>query len=246
MIWKSITGFYLSNFSKQKILYREIKNIAGFSPTRLSCYFQALRHHSMSTTIHENGSRNSNERLEYLGDSILNTVIAELLFNRFPYKNEGFLTEMRSKIVSRESLNDLAIKIGLNNIVEFDKRAIGFNTKNSIFGNALEAFIGAIFLDGGFYTAKKFIKQKLLTHIDIDKLQTTETNFKGKLIEWAQKNNKIIEFENEEMALNRQKIYKIRVLMDRVLTGEAEHLSKKKAEQIASQKAFKNLGILVI
>ena len=128
----------------------------------------------MSTTIHENGSRNSNERLEYLGDSVLNTAIAELLFNRFPYKNEGFLTEMRSKIVSRESLNDLAIKIGLNNIVEFDKRAIGYNTKNSIFGNALEAFIGAIFLDGGFYVAKNFIKRKFLTHIDIDKLQNTE------------------------------------------------------------------------
>ncbi len=246
MIWKSFTGFYLSNFSKHKLLYREIKKIIGFSPVRLSCYFQALRHHSMSTAIHENGTRNSNERLEYLGDSVLNTVIAELLFNRFPYKNEGFLTEMRSKIVSRESLNDLAIKIGLNNIVEFDKRAIGFNTKNSIFGNALEAFIGAIFLDGGFYIAKKFIKQKLLIHIDIDKLQNTETNFKGRLIEWSQKNNKIIEFECEENSNQRQKIFKIRVLIDRVLMGEAEHISKKKAEQIASQKSCEILGVTIV
>ncbi len=246
MIWNSFTGFYLSNFSKHKILYREIKSIAGFSPTRLSCYFQALRHHSMSTTIHENGSRNSNERLEYLGDSVLNTAIAELLFNRFPYKNEGFLTEMRSKIVSRESLNDLAIKIGLNNIVEFDKRAIGYNTKNSIFGNALEAFIGAIFLDGGFYVAKKFIKRKLLTHIDIDKLQNTETNFKGRLIEWSQKNSKVIEFDSEENSDKRQRIYKIRILIDRVLMGEAEHISKKKAEQLASQKACENIGVTVV
>ena len=242
MIWKSITGFYFSYFSKHKHLYREIKNIVGFSPTHLSCYFQSLRHHSVSTTIHENGTRNSNERLEYLGDSVLNTVIAELLFNRFPYKNEGFLTEMRSKIVSRESLNDLAIKIGLNNIVDFDKRAIGFNTKNSIFGNALEAFIGAVFLDSGFYSARKFIKQKLLTHIDIDKLQNTETNFKGRLIEWAQKNNKVIEFESEENASQRHKIFKIRILIDRVLMGEAEHISKKKAEQVASQKASENIG----
>lgn len=200
----------------------------------------------MSTTIHENGSRNSNERLEYLGDSVLNTAIAELLFNRFPYKNEGFLTEMRSKIVSRESLNDLAIKIGLNNIVEFDKRAIGYNTKNSIFGNALEAFIGAIFLDGGFYVAKKFIKRKLLTHIDIDKLQNTETNFKGRLIEWSQKNSKVIEFDSEENSDKRQRIYKIRILIDRVLMGEAEHISKKKAEQLASQKACENIGVTVV
>jgi ribonuclease III len=200
----------------------------------------------MSTTIHENGSRNSNERLEYLGDSVLNTAIAELLFNRFPYKNEGFLTEMRSKIVSRESLNDLAIKIGLNNIVEFDKRAIGYNTKNSIFGNALEAFIGAIFLDGGFYVAKKFIKRKLITHIDIDKLQNTETNFKGRLIEWSQKNSKVIEFDSEENSDKRQRIYKIRILIDRVLMGEAEHISKKKAEQLASQKACENIGVTVV
>lgn len=246
MIYKSLTGFYLSNFSKNKVLYRKIKSIAGFTPTKLACYIQALRHHSVSNPIHENGSRDSNERLEYLGDSVLNTVVAELLFNRYPYKNEGFLTEMRSKIVSRESLNDLAMKIGLNHIVEFDKRAVGFNVKNSIFGNALEAFIGAIFLDRGFHTAKCFIKQKLITHINIDKLQTTETNFKGRLIEWAQKNGKNLEFESEEITTQRQKIYKIRILLDRVMTGEAEHLSKKKAEQLASQKACETLGIAVV
>ena len=246
MVWKFIIGFYFSNFSKRKNLYRKIKNIAGYSPSNLSCYLQALRHHSMSTTIHENGTRNSNERLEYLGDSVLNTVVAELLFIRFPYKNEGFLTEMRSKIVSRESLNELAIKIGLDNIVEFDKRAIGYNTKNSIFGNALEAFIGAIFLDGGFYVAKKFIKRKLLTHIDIDKLQNTETNFKGRLIEWSQKNSKVIEFDSEDNSDKRQRIYKIRILIDRVLMGEAEHISKKKAEQLASQKACENIGVAVV
>lgn len=197
----------------------------------------------MSTAIHENGSRDSNERLEYLGDSILNSVIAELLFNRYPFKSEGFLTEMRSKIVSRESLNELAVKIGLDQIVVFDKRAIGLNTKNSIFGNALEAFIGAIFLDRGFYFARKFITTKLIAHVDIDKLQTTETNFKGRLIEWSQKNNKTIEFECEEQAKQRQKIYRIRVLLDRVLMGDAEHISKKKAEQMASQKACEAIGV---
>jgi len=243
LIREIFIGSYLSNFSKHKLLYRKIKSITGYTPVRLSCYVQALRHHSVSTTIHSNGSRDSNERLEYLGDSVLNAVIAELLFNRFPYKSEGFLTEMRSKIVSRESLNELAMKIGLNHIVEFDRRAIGFNTKNSIFGNALEAFIGAVFLDRGFHVAKNFIKNKLLLHVDIDKLQNTETNFKGRLIEWAQKNSRALEFECEEITNQRQKIYKIRILLERVMTGEAEHISKKKAEQMASQKACESMGV---
>jgi ribonuclease-3 len=207
------------------------------------CYEQALRHHSASATIHQNGSRDSNERLEYLGDSVLNTIVAQLLFNRFPFKDEGFLTEMRSKIVSRESLNELAIKIGLNHIVMYDKRAINNHNKNSIFGNALEAFIGAVFLDAGFYTARTFILEKLLSHIDIDKLQHTETNFKGRLIEWAQRNSKQVEFENTEEMDRKQKIYKVRVLLDRVLMGEAENLSKKKAEQMASQKALEMLSV---
>jgi ribonuclease-3 len=204
---------------------------------------QALRHHSMSTTIHQNGSRDSNERLEYLGDSVLNTVVAEMLFNRFPFKDEGFLTEMRSKIVSRESLNDLALKLGLNMIVAFDKRAVGQNVKGSIFGNALEAFIGAIFLDRGFNGAQQFVRHKLLTHIDVDKLEFTEKNFKGKLIEWVQKNNKTIDFESDEEITRKQKIFKVRVKIDGVEFGGAEHLSKKKAEQLASQKACEKLNL---
>ncbi|MFI5221051.1 MAG: ribonuclease III [Bacteroidia bacterium] len=246
MIIKALTGFYLSNFSRHKRLFRKVKSISGITPVRLSCYYQALRHHSVSTTIHESGYRDSNERLEYLGDSVLNAVIAELLFNKFPYKNEGFLTEMRSKIVSRQSLNELAIKLSLDEIVEFDKRAIGFNTKNSIFGNALEAFIGAIFLDHGFAAAKRFIKLKLLAHVDIEKLESTETNFKGRLIEWSHKFNKNIEFECEELTFQKNKIYRIKVLLDRVLTGDAEHLSKKKAEQLAAQKACEALGVTVV
>lgn len=245
MIRRSFTGFYYANFSQHKLLYKHIKSIAGIKPIRLSCYIQALRHHSASTTIHENGSRDSNERLEYLGDAVLNTVVAELLFNRFPYKNEGFLTEMRSKIVSRESLNDLAMKIGLSQIVDYDKRAVGAHIRNSIFGNALEAFIGAIFLDAGFYTAKRFVRNKLITHLDLDKLQNTETNFKGRLIEWSQKNNKVVEFDSEEIISQRQKIFRIRVLSDREQVGEAEHISKKKAEQMASQRACEVLGVQV-
>ncbi len=246
MIRRAFSGIYLGYFSKHKNLFKSIKNISGYNPVNINCYLQALRHHSASNTIHHNGSKDSNERLEYLGDSVLNTVVADMLFKRYPFKDEGFLTEMRSKIVSRESLNELALKIGLNHMVQYDKRAINNFSKISIFGNALEAFIGAVFLDGGFLVAQKFIRAKLLSHIDLDKLQNTESNYKGKLIEWAQRNNRNIEYENTELTDQKQKVYKVRVLVDRVMLGEAENFSKKKAEQLASQKAYETLDIASI
>ncbi len=243
MIFRTISGIYYSLFSKKRNSYNSVKHITGFFPGALTCYSQALRHHSVSNPVHKNGSRDSNERLEYLGDSVLNTVVAELLFNRFPYKNEGFLTEMRSKIVSRESLNDLAIKIGLSHIVQYDKRAIGLHTKNSIFGNALEAFIGAIFLDGGFSLAKKFILNKIITHIDLDTLQHVEKNYKGRLIEWGQRQNALVEFDTQEDNTRKQRIFTIKVIVNGSVLGVAEHISKKKAEQLAAEKVSESLGI---
>jgi ribonuclease-3 len=245
LIVRQTKAILISSLSAHKESFKQIRKITGFSPVNINCYIQALKHHSASIAIHSNGSRDSNERLEYLGDSVLNTVVAELLFNKFPYKNEGFLTEMRSKIVSRESLNDLAIKIGLSTIVQYDKKLIGLHTKNSIFGNALEAFIGAIFLDGGFNLAKRFIIKKLITHIDLDRLQYTEKNFKGRLIEWSQKHNTPLEFDTFEDQSRKQRIFTVRVQVDGSIVGEAEHISKKKAEQLASEKACTALAIKV-
>ncbi len=209
-------------------------------PNGLIAYEQALRHHSVSKTIHHNGYKDSNERLEYLGDAMLNAIVAEFLFKKYPFKDEGFLTQLRSKIVSRESLNDLAIKIHLNLLVEYDRKAMqNINLRNSIFGNALEAFIGAIFLDAGFEGCKKFIIDNLLRfHIDVDKLQFTETNYKGRLIEYAQKNNKAIDFEVLETLDGKNKIYQITVKFAGEEKGTAQHTSKKKAEQMAAQKTF--------
>lgn len=243
MIRGIVSAAYFSFFSEHKALYRKVAKIAGFYPVKFTCYLQALRHHSVSTTIHQSGMRDSNERLEYLGDSVLNTIVAEMLFARFPFKDEGFMTEMRSKIVSRESLNDLAQKLGLNEIVQYDRRATGQNIKGSIFGNALEAFIGAIFLDKGFYGARRFVVSKILAHIDVDKLEFTEKNFKGKLIEWTQKLGKTIDFESDEEISKKQKIYKVTVKIDGEEVGKAEHLSKKKAEQMASERASEKLGL---
>jgi len=166
--------------------------------------------------------------------------VAEYLFKKYPYKDEGFLTELRSKIVSRVSLNDLALKIGLSKLVEYDKKSMqNINLRNSIFGNALEAFIGAIFLDQGYKKSKYFIIEKLIRfHIDVDKLQQTEKNFKGRLIEFTQKAGMNLDFNVTELAHGKQKIYKLTVIIDDKVFGEAEHTNKKQAEQQASEKAL--------
>jgi ribonuclease-3 len=232
---------YKTRVSKHRNTYRSIRAITGITPSNIFCYLQALRHHSASVKIHENGSRDSNERLEFLGDAVLSAVVAELLFKRYPVKDEGFLTEMRSKIVSRESLNALAMKIGLNELVQYDKRALGAQLRNTIFGNALEAFIGAVYLDKGYEAAQQFILRKLFIHIDIDKIQQTETNFKGRLMEWAQRNAKVVEFEAQEIPDGKTKIYRVHVLVDKTPMATAENHSKKKAEQMAAEKTFEAL-----
>ncbi len=227
-------------FSSNRVLFARIKQITGMTPFNLSCYQQSLRHHSSANKIHNSGSKDSNERLEYLGDAVLNSVVAEYLFKKYPYKDEGFLTELRSKIVSRVSLNDLALKIGLSNLVEYDKKSMqNINVRNSIFGNALEAFVGAIFLDKGYNKSRYFIIEKLIRHhVDVDKLQQTEKNFKGRLIEFTQKAGMNLDFNVSEISHGKQKIYKLSVIIDNKLFGEAEHTNKKQAEQQASEKAL--------
>ena len=236
-------SYFKYYFSKDRVLFTRIKQITGITPLNLSCYKQSLRHHSIASKIHNSGSKDSNERLEFLGDAILNSVIAEYLFKKYPYKDEGFLTELRSKIVSRVSLNDLALKIGLSELVEYDRKSMqNINVRNSIFGNALEAFIGAIFLDKGFKKSKYFIIEKLLRlHIDVDKLQQTEKNFKGRLIEYTQKSGMNLDFKVDELTHGKQKIFKVSVIVNKKVFGEAEHTNKKQAEQQASEKALELL-----
>lgn len=229
-----------SRNSKEKDLKKYIRHITGFTPSDISCYEQAFRHHSSAKKIHKNGSRDSNERLEYLGDSVLNTIIAEYLFKKYPFENEGFMTELRSKIVSRANLNDLAHKIGLNRWVNYDRKALqNITVRNSIFGNALEAFIGAVFLDKGFDRTRKFIIERLLSfHLDVEKLKETETNFKGRLIEFCQKENRSVEFITSEDVNSKQKLFKVVVSIQQHLFGQAEHGNKKTAEQLAAQRTL--------
>lgn len=224
------------NFSPDKSLYISLKNILGFYPNNILLYKQAFRHSSVANEIKQ-GVKDSNERLEFLGDAILGSVIAEHLFKIFPYKDEGFLTKMRSRIVSRSTLNQLAVKLGIDKFIEssLESSAKSFAMK----GDAFEAMIGAIYLDKGYPATKKFILDRIVrNHIDMHEVETKETDFKSKLIEWVQKEKKDIRFNLvEEIGDGQDKQFVIEVVIDGEVFGRAQHFSKKRAEQLASEQA---------
>ncbi len=228
-------------FCKDKSLRNSIKNIFGFYPKNIFIYELAFRHKSVSKEIVK-GKKINNERLEYLGDAILSAVVADYLFKKFPYKEEGFLTIMRSKIVSRDSLNKLSQKLGLDNLIMSNN--IPHNLYRSIKGNAFEAFIGALYLDKGYNFTKKIIINRIIKHhFDIDKLETEELNFKSKLIEWAQKEKKFIEFKViDEIVNNHIKQYLIEVFIENKSFAKAQDFSIKGAEKIAAEKAYNKLN----
>ncbi len=189
-------------------------------------------------TSENNGFKHSNERLEYLGDAVLGSVIADFLFKKFPYKDEGFLTEIRSRIVSRHNLNLLSRKLGIDKLVQTSRenQTLG----SSILGDAFEAFIGAIYLDKGYRFTYNTIVQKIIhTHLDLDDLVNKEVNFKSKLIEWAQKEKRVVEFElaDEIEDSKKIKIYVVNVLVDKELISTGKDYSIKRAEQNAAELA---------
>lgn len=239
---------YKLHISSEKSYFRKLKNLLGFVPGNLHLYRMAFRHRSASVLIKDNGNgaKNSNERMEFLGDAILGSVIATLLFKQYPFKDEGFLTEMRSKIVSRSNLNILARKMGLDEFIEYDSKMIGFNGKqSSIMGDAFEAMIGAVFLDKGYLHAQDFILNRIVgPMVDIQMLENTEMNFKSRLIEWCQQYNKDIEFKiikNEEGESN--KLFTVEALIDGEVKGVGREYSKKNAEKLAAEKACEALQI---
>jgi ribonuclease-3 len=196
--------------------------------------------------ILKNGSRSSNERLEFLGDAILGSVIAELLFKSYPYKEEGFLTEMRSKIVNRANLNQLARKMGFDQLMLFDQKTVNVQTKHhSMLGDAFEALIGAIYLDKGYNFTKNFLLKRIVNpYIDIHMLENTETNFKSKLIEWCQRHGKDISFDvvdNDEG--DSAKLFTVHAIVDNEVQGIGRDYNKKAAEKLAAEKACEALAI---
>lgn len=213
-----------------------IRSLTGLVPRNLELYRLAIKHSSAAQQV-----KDHNERLEYLGDAILVSIVAEFLFKKFPYKEEGFLTEIRSRIVNGEHLASLAKKIGLSALIEHDKRQKGAAlSRSSMHGDALEALIAAVFLDFGFNQCKTFVLSRLINpHIDIDNLVDQNVNFKSQLIEWAQRKGKKVSFEIvHESGSSHNREFLAEVLLDGESKGRGKGLSKKKAEQAAAEKAL--------
>lgn len=207
-------------------------------------YRLAFRHKSVAQVV-KKGVKNSNERLEFLGDAVLGSVVAEVLFKMYPYEDEGFLTELRSKIVSRINLNQLGRKLGFEQLVEFDSRVINTNRQSSLLGDAFEALVGAVYLDKGYNFTKDFLVNRIIkSHIDINQLEKTETNFKSKLIEWCQRHSKDVTFE---LTTNQQgessKLFTVQANIDGEMLGCGKEFNKKTAEKLAAEKACEALGI---
>lgn len=226
-------------FSCDKKLSCAIKNIFGFYPGNVFLYQLAFRHKSAAKEI-INGLKMSNERLEYLGDAVLSSIVADYLFKKFPYKEEGFLTEMRARLVSRAQLNKLSIKLGLDSLI---KSEMFSHQSKSMHGNAFEAFVGALYLDKGYgFTKKIVLKRVVEVHLDIEKIQNEDTNFKSQLIEWSQKEKIPIEFKViDEIGNGFGKQYIVDLLVNNEVYSSGRDYSIKGAEQIAAGKALDKL-----
>jgi ribonuclease III len=227
---------------EDKKLTGAIRAITGFSPSNLSLYKLATLHTSRGKET--NGFRESNERLEYLGDAILGAAVADYLFKKYPFKDEGFLTEIRSRIVNRDSLNLLAKKIGVGLIVQFDQKNV--QLQQVVLGNTLEAIVGAVYLDKGYVTCKKFVINKLIQpNFNLDVVIENNHNHKSKIIEWTQRHNKIVRFEMGEVKkAKNQKEFSVQVFIDDVGHGTGFGYTKKKAEQDAAMKTCEQLNIV--
>ncbi len=218
---------------------KQLRNVLGFTPGAIALYRTALTHRSIRDSADEN-----NERLEYLGDAILSSVVADFLFKKYPYKDEGFLTEMRSKMVNRTMLNDIAIKMGMRKITNFNKFDNSLKM-SQIFGNTLEAVVGAIYLDKGFVKSRKWIIERIMVpYLFMEELENLEINHKNKLYGWANKNGKNLEFETlDEHMENGRRLFTVGAVVDGKLLAQGKAYNKKDASQIAARIAVDKLGL---
>lgn len=227
---------------KDKEPYLRLYNIMGFYPHDLSLYRVALMHRSTTSTNRQMRHIN-NERLEFLGDAILGAVVADIVYERYKNQQEGFLTTLRSKIVKRETLNDLAVKIGLDKLLIHSDRLVSSHN-NYMNGNAFEAFMGAMYLDRGYDYCMYFIRERILGHyINIDKMSQKEENYKSKIIEWCQHYQCQFDFviTNEKMEAGNAPKFYAEVIVENVSCGKGSGYSKKESHQNAAQQAFKKV-----
>lgn len=228
-------------FCKDRESYFCFYRILGFYPRNIRLYEQALLHKSTAVRS-EKGRPLNNERLEFLGDAILDAIVGDIAYQHFEGKREGFLTNTRSKIVQRETLNKLAVEIGLDKLIKYSTRSSSHNSY--MYGNAFEAFIGAIYLDRGYECCKQFMQKKIIEpYIDLDKLSRKEVNFKSKLIEWSQKNKMEVSFELIEQFLDKENnpVFQTEVRIEGILGGAGTGYSKKESQQNAAQMALKKI-----
>ncbi|MBR4135739.1 MAG: ribonuclease III [Bacteroidales bacterium] len=210
------------------------KNIFGVRIHNIEPYKIALTHRS-SASNDKQFRKFNNERLEYLGDTVLSTVIADYLFHKYPLAKEGELTQLRSKLVNRARLNKLAIKLGLHEMIRTGANISG----GSIDGNALEAVIGAIYLDHGFKKTYKILIQHIfLTHLDIESIKEEENDYKSQMFIWAQKHKKKIRFQNDTANDSQKHNFHSQIFIGEEMIAESDGLSIKQAEQLASEKAW--------
>ena len=231
------------NFGPDRRFYRAIDDLFGFIPHNIELYKLALIHKSASLVL-DDGRQINNERLEYLGDAIIEAVTSDYLYIEFPDRDEGFMTKLRSKIVSRQSLNAIAREIGLDKLVILNGNGTLLAQKH-IFGDAFEAMMGAIYLDQGYNFVNRLLINKLYRdHLSLEELTESETDFKSRLIEWSQKNHHTIRFRtvrNEESATNHP-IFQATVFIDNMAVGYGSGESKKEAEQHAAFSVSKSFS----
>lgn len=232
-LYQLFFSFRKSEFEKS------VDMLIGYRSTKMVLFHTAFNHRSLK----ENPSEN-NERMEFLGDAIISSVVAEYLFKKYPYKGEGFLTEMRSKMVNRQQLNHIAVQMGLKKMTRFNKLDGGLKS-SQIFGNTLEALVGAIYLDKQYDFTKKWIIEKMIQpYLFMDELEQIDINIKNKIIGWALKQGKQIDFVlADEQLEGRRRLFTINVVIDGEVVTSQKGFTKKDASQIAAQKAIEILQI---
>lgn len=229
-------------FRKDKELYFQIYDILGFYPHNIELYQIALAHRSKMYKNHS-GRAVNNERLEYLGDAVLETIVSDIVFKKFPRRREGFLTNVRSKVVQRSTLNLLAEKMGLSQLISLNTRPT--TKRNNIGGNAFEAFIGAVYLDRGFKKCYEFVDKRILgQYINLEALSKKEENFKSRLLEWSQKNKLRAEFklENTEGENSNSPVFNTVIILEGKKAGKGRGYSKKESQQNAARQALETLN----
>lgn len=237
---KLIRRFYNRYFHPEKELANRLRILLGFTPAHLALFKLAFYHKSTFTT--RDYAVANNERLEFLGDAVLSTIVGEYLFKKYPNSDEGFLTKMRSKIVKRQSLDDIADKMGLDLfLADYNSTRLS----KSMLGNALEALVGAVYIELGYEDTKRYVIRRVLRrYLDIHELESYDDNFKSQLLEWCQKSGRQIEYRVvAKYKSEKRDKFKVAVYVDGRKLGTADDFNKKSAEQLASERAMTALGM---